>query len=1301
MKRVFLCILCAATLEAQSISITHPAANDSVSGFSGYYFQVALTSAPTVVEVCYTVDTYAAYNPGIDAPTTLGCSIIPPFNYPYNTYWNLNGTHQVVATAYDSLGRVVATSAAIQFTTANNWPLPCTPGMTVATGTALTFNWSGSVNVTPTILGSCSGDSKNFTFFVDGVTQYAATGVTAASYAFPIDTTQFQNGNHNVCVEVYDGTISSGTTYTGADGGYSGDMGEWCRTVNFQNGAVASQALLNAHEIYLAAGATFTLTAKILKTDGTTSSTTPFFASTRYYAQGGPNGLLLGANVGLPGSATVGQSTGLITAGSNGSVLVSATVPTITGSDLAIGGSNMEVKSVSHPALMTASSYGRQILITGGSGWTPGVYTVTAVNIGTNVILDRSPAALGASGGSFQSGPTRQAWVFINPTQNIPCVAGNGVIYSSYNASCAIMHEMFTPSLDLITLDQPYNSPLSPGSNILTCPYCGALADFNASSLTTFELGAGAIIYGNEPAAGNGAAWIAAQAANIATQEALLSGYPKLGFYLIGSNFVNETPFSAQFSGLWGSTTGPAGQWSTTAWEYSLSQWFAQRNVRGMNMQDEGNSEFGGSPLQGPIQYANSSTQSWLQSIAASSGTCTASMASSPPFSINGAKAFVISGSSVAGMNSAPGSVYTINPSNFTFACAGVANGTYNSSNDPGLILEPFATGWVVGGTNVDYARYDSFARLKTQAMTVSPRFGFTMSNSGTAPCYSVANWNGNGTQSIGSVTQFGEYTDFYPENGVFNYIASRLSSNDLLAYGNTGEQTRAYYGCFNPSLPLNILTGATINFYGIGQGAQAGVTSTSGNTINFSAPHGITNVVPGLTRIYISGATDTGGPADTTNNNFYVLNCPTTTTCNVLLAATDFTSTGNTANGGTATFQDGSTVALTSINARGTAANCAGIAPSHFLCGDQLNVTAWSANNYRKRGQTFTLCGVTGSGAGNFNNCSGGGKTFMLLPENLNLGAQPTNGYQYQLFYRQIPSLSATGGTATIIQDDNYVKGRNGSRSLQDSNPGFTFGQTIECYILGCAGERIYKAAQHESGYSDQLGFTSEFPTSQIPTFADTTLNTGGQLYMNQHFENAAAVPLFHAHNIAGLIGNRLTKYLLAAKLNSPDYGPLMDCGARAGAAGNLLLCLNASDGAETEQFTLTPYLQAGQNIIRYVANDHSITQTTLTAGTATDSVTLQPMDAVFYVFPAAFAGELQQPPISAGLADVPNATKVVVRYSYDRYYLDSAIGNTFDCGTGTCTPPWDRNIGAIYFRLIYLGPSSEVLATSDIQTL
>jgi len=157
----------------------------------------------------------------------------------------------------------------------------------------------------------------------------------------------------------------------------------------------------------------------------------------------------------------------------------------------------------------------------------------------------------------------------------------------------------------------------------------------------------------------------------------------------------------------------------------------------------------------------------------------------------------------------------------------------------------------------------------------------------------------------------------------------------------------------------------------------------------------------------------------------------------------------------------------------------------------------------------------------------------------------------------------------------------------------------------------------------------------------------------------------------------------------------------ARSGSYGDLVFCYNASDGPQIITIPLTPYETSGQNIIQQIVNDHAIgADTIISAGTSSTNITLQGGDAVFLVFPTNFAAEVQQPWISARLADVTNATGIAVHFAYDPYYLDAAP-NIFNCGsTSPCQPGWDRNIGTVYYRLIYLGSDGQVLATSGVQT-
>jgi len=1305
MKGLLLWIACALALEGQSISITKPAANEAVTGYSGYFFQAALTAAPSVVKVCYMVDSYPAYNPGIDAPTTLGCSIRPPFSYPYNSFWNGNGPHQIVATAYDALGAVVATSAPVAFSIANTWPNPRAPSMHVRTSIPLSSNWSGAPDITLTLAGTGIGiDQLVFNLYVDGILQQQPGNniVTGASFTGNIYTTNFQNGSHVVCAVVTDNT--SGTKYSG-NVPYVPGVNEWCATVNFENRASATnQTRTNAHDIYIAPGKSFGLTAKMVNTDGTLTPGRPVFVSSDTAV------------------ATVGMNTGIVTGVGIGNANIYAMIPNVSGNDLAVFNDIQSiVSSRSHP--FNPSQIGEMISIKSGPGWTPSQWIISGVDSSNNAHLGSlagtncggtrqpaCPAAAHATGGTFELGPTSQDWAMVWPTNTTPCFAGNGTIHTSYSDTCFVMHSMFNTQgvggiASAFVSDQPYNP--------------GAAADFAASAINTFEPGFLPFsITGNENP--NGFSTFHSQIANyISKQEGFLANVPNAHVFLVAS------PVFTNAASLWGSTYGAAASWPIPPFQDAIAQWSAYGNVTAMNYDDE--IPWGPYPLQGPIVFNASGTgQSWLKSLTASGGgggreVCTANTSG---WAMNAASSFIVHGSKVANMNNVPPAVYKIgNPKSsnltFSFGCPNVTDGTYNSKNDPGFTLEPLAASWV-GPSNNQIPYYDMFAKLWTQAQNVSPRLamaGFPIGlYIGSGP-KAFAGWAGNTsvyTQRIGSVTRVSDYGGIYPETAATPFLISRLSAHGLLATGNIAQTLRVTYGFgYSPSTPLVALTTSDSgNYWGI-QGTTVPVASCSGTLLTFRSPHGIANIIPGMTRLSITGATDSGTgatdsgrPQQSCNNRFVIWNCPTSTTCNVTLAATDRTANANfsdgpQANSGVITFQDGSSVDIAGssvvaggMSATGTAMPCysSGYFAGGEICADLMTSRTIFAELPRKRGQTFSFNGTAaGAGASYFN-----ANTFLVAPESLDSAVTTS------IFYRQIPVLSATGGTATIIADNNVIKGpRNGSQELIDRNPGWAFGDSIECIYLRCAGERMYGYNTAWSGYSSTRGFTAAAVTWQMKVFGGSKV-VDAQLFMNQHFENGAVVPYFHAHNYAALIWDRLKKYWLQPRLNTPDYGPLFDCGAAAGSYGNVMSCLNATDGPQTVTFDLTPYLQGGQQIIRYIVNDHSLTLTTINPGKTTkttDPVTLQPLDAVFYVFPAKFAGELQQPAISARLADVKNATKIVVRYAYDRYYLDSA-GNTYDCGAGACTPAWDRNVGTLYYRLIYLGPHSEVLATSDVQT-
>jgi hypothetical protein len=489
------------------------------------------------------------------------------------------------------------------------------------------------------------------------------------------------------------------------------------------------------------------------------------------------------------------------------------------------------------------------------------------------------------------------------------------------------------------------------------------------------------------------------------------------------------------------------------------------------------------------------------------------------------------------------------------------------------------------------------------------------------------------------------------------------------------GDVTRKKYGWFDPNKPIVLETSGTTTNYGF-QGYSVPISSISGNTITFASAHGLTVVYPGITRLSISGSSN---PAY--NTNFYIMAAPTPTTLTVVRSVTDFAGTGT---GGTLTYQTGETETISSITATGTFA-CHGTNGGGAVCGDTVIFGVGDPSRPRHRGQTFTISGNSVAG---FNN-----NTFVDLAENTTLTAT-------YFYFRELPGGNSTGGRAQIVADNYYVKGRNGSLGY-DAQPAFVFAEVIEAGILRGAGHRMYALSTNPQGYSPGAGFVGTLTVYFNGLFADGC-NQTNQLFAHPHWENGPSVPAFHAGSLASLLLTRVKKFLLQPALNTPDYGPLFEMAARGGSYGNLLMALNMTDGTQARTFSLAPYIQSGQQVIRYYGTWQGITVTTLPAGTRTDTVTMDPGATVIYTFPGVFRGELRQASMSVRLADVPNAAKVTVRYNHDPYVLDQATTTTVDCGIGSnCILPVDRNIGMVYYRLIYVDANGKVLATSDVETL
>lgn len=1363
-KRLALFFGSAVMALAGSCTITSPTASQTISG-TAFPFSVSLTSVTNPDHVQYMLDnTYPATNFGLGAKHAVAISDKPSsYSYLFNTNEQGNGAHSVTANVYKA-DNTLLTSCSQAYTSSNQAPGTALTPTFSTTYVTSPPSWSGTVSLHYTITG-IGADGSQCSAFIDGITVVGAgqcneNPVYIATYLFP-------NGTHLFCASGYDTTAHI-------------EIGEQCDAVTFSNGSVGSQVVSNADKFYITPTGTFTLVASMLNTDGAPGSGTPTYAS---------------LNTAV---ATVNSSTGVVTAVASGSTGITQWIPgVITGSGTlgTLGGACTGVFVASGTPL-TAAMIGWQLQVTGGSGWTTGVYTVGSAKSGL-LTLDRCPASVGATGGSFTAGPVNTSWGFVWPTNIMPYIGSDGTINTSYNPANAFYLMSMFNSQSTNLLFETYNDPVG------TVASGGENAVEPALSFAS--------ISGTETSGSPGlTAWQASQASYASTYTSLVAPYPNLKFYFQAQAFTSTE------TNMWGGTYGPASQWSTPALAAAI-QSFVGYGV-GVTFGDEISNSWGSCPLCGPIVPGAGTGQSWLENIVASSGSCTAN--SNGPFSMNGTKRFVIHGSSQSPLNNSSGNTYTWSGSgsSFTFACAGVANGTYDSTTDAGLTIEPLAANWVVG--NSDYPRYDTFSRYRTQAHSVTGGFGITAPPVGTtigATCSSFAVCNPVGTRNpnngfqnyggaqsgyvIGSNAQFGDFSDIYPAGGSSgNYLRSRWQGSSVSFITGSGGDSigwtlRQLYGHgYSPDLPYLVLTNGNL----AGGGGQGGVTPNAsysvaltgcvGDTCIFSAPHGITNIVPGLSKLQITGSSDVGSPLHSASSPgyYYIDSCPTPITCKLLLAGTSFTAIGT---NGSIQWPDGTTKALnttapgygicSATNAAGNqSTNCRqiitgidscwnyqGAANGGWFCSAFLQYNgSVDANITRHRGQNFTLSSVkaflitstlgpfaittgvndtftltvnggspqtitlsagsnsattvanlinssmtgvtasvlssplnaiylTGSvssntsslvvGSGNANTTLGftnaqtndatpfNTHTFRLDIENIN-GSAPNT----VLAYREVPSLKSTGGSARIILSTNAVKGTGPWTAYSTVNPGFAQAQDVEAWIMRATGVRIYKADSSLNEYTDQKGFVGDSPQSWVSKFDSSSTS---QVYMNPHYENYDAVPLYWSHSIMGHTWGRWLKYSLQPAATAPDLGQLFDCGSRSGSFGVITVCLNVSDGVQPVTVPVSPI--SGQKLLWHTLSYWAVSAiNTASSGTTSVTTTLGPNESIWIVQPNNFSSELVQPSLSYTLPS--GASKMLVRWTYDRYYLD-VLPDAFVCTSTPCVPPWDSGFGKIYYEL------------------
>lgn len=492
---------------------------------------------------------------------------------------------------------------------------------------------------------------------------------------------------------------------------------------------------------------------------------------------------------------------------------------------------------------------------------------------------------------------------------NIP-----GILRAYTPGHSGILSSIFQSSVEIAS--QPYPTPY------LTS-YCAS--GFNSIEIGAFDFDA--------------TSWATTQSAfttevnnymsKLASYMSVAPSTCTLKYWLTGDGMMRTS--ASAYAATQGATSARNGSTFSTS---GIAQWLTAYNtynstysskIAGMTMTDEYGYNL--MAMQGPITLSGTTgVQNWLGSsgqIVCTSTTCTVTTGTNNPAGgwnllegTNPAGGFIITGSSQGFNNTLGGSTYvatSISSSSFSFPKpSGVTAGTYNSTNDPSLRFQVNACcGWYTppgGSSATDFLADDALWYMASQMDSVTGRIPAGPSiAAGSGPIPNLVSCvNGGQYTSLcqgqhlteGGVTEYAVggalHLDdqYWSESGFMPFTASHTAVNAAIndtanASIQEGQMLMETYGAYDPTYPMQtIVPGTTINYgFAVPTPSQIPVSSCMGNTITLSDPHYVTNIVPGATRLTVSGSTDSN-----CNTNLVVLGAPTSTTLTVAYAATKST---------------------------------------------------------------------------------------------------------------------------------------------------------------------------------------------------------------------------------------------------------------------------------------------------------------------------------------------------------------------------------------------------------------------------
>jgi hypothetical protein len=281
---LFAAIVIVPVRAACTASVVTPAASASISGLS-YALTASLSTCPTALSVEWMID---GESQGVfwQAPWSIS-------SWNTNNRWR-GPAHNAYVIVRDPTGATIATSPTNTFAITNDYlePAAYINLVSVTPSTAISSNWSGVVNLVATFNGTNATNAKAITVYVDGdvlgfesLNELSTSGSTATTMNAAVNTTQYLNEGHEVCLVVKD--IASGRPGV-TNGGYP--FGEWCQQVTFSNTStiLLKNATTNADYVCWGGGACNTFSSLTAPASGTVNVTTgDFLLVCDGYFQGG------------------------------------------------------------------------------------------------------------------------------------------------------------------------------------------------------------------------------------------------------------------------------------------------------------------------------------------------------------------------------------------------------------------------------------------------------------------------------------------------------------------------------------------------------------------------------------------------------------------------------------------------------------------------------------------------------------------------------------------------------------------------------------------------------------------------------------------------------------------------------------------------------------------------------------------------------------------------------------------------------------------------------------------------------